>query len=147
MDSIAHSQRQLPHTSETRLYAVKLYRSGHSVRFVCRRYHISKASLMRWNKRFDGTRESLQDRSHRPLTPHPNRHTAKELKWISDLHRRTPHISVCEPVRKASLSKGIFRTSGVSVQGLQGSGIYVKGSFQKGETQTAEIRHAGEAGC
>lgn len=95
---------------------------------------------MRWNKRFDGTRESLQDRSRRPITP-------KELKWISDLHRRNPHISVCEPVWKASLSKGIFQTSGVSVQGLQGSGIYVKGSFQKGETQTAEIRHAGEAGC
>ena len=112
MDSIAHSQRYLPHTSETRLYAVKLYRSGHSVRFVCRRYHISKASLMRWNKRFDGTRESLQDRSHRPLTPHPNRHTAKELKWISDLHRRNPHISVCEMYGKLRSQKRYSRHPG-----------------------------------
>ncbi len=46
MKSITHSQRYLPHTIETRFYAVKLYRSGNSVQFVCRRYHISKASLM-----------------------------------------------------------------------------------------------------
>ena len=57
-----------PHTIETRFYAVKLYRSGCSVRFVCRRYHISKASLMRWNKKFDGARQSLADGAHRPLS-------------------------------------------------------------------------------
>ena len=34
-------------------------------------YHISKASLMRWNKRFDGSRQSLADGSHRP-TGHVN---------------------------------------------------------------------------
>ena len=84
------------HTIETRFYAVKLYRSGNSVKFVCRRYHISKASLMRWNKRFDGTRDSLRDKSHRPVSPHPNAHTELELKWINVLHRRNPHISICE---------------------------------------------------
>jgi len=45
---IANSDnRYLPHEVSTRLYAVKLYRSGVGVKFVCRRYHISKASLMR----------------------------------------------------------------------------------------------------
>ena len=51
---------------------------------------------MRWNKRFDGTKGSLKDKSHRPITPHPNAHTEVELKWINDLHRRNPHISICE---------------------------------------------------
>ncbi len=48
--------------------------------FVCRRYHVSKASLMRWNKRYDSTKESLQAKSHRTLAPHPNAHTEEELK-------------------------------------------------------------------
>lgn len=112
MKSITHSQRYLPHTIETRFYAVKLYRSGNSVQFVCRRYHISKASLMRWNKRFDGTRDSLRDKSHRPVSPHPNAHTELELKWIKDLHRRNPHISICEMYGKLRSQKGYARHPG-----------------------------------
>ena len=59
MNTITHSQRYLPHEINTKFYAVKLYRSGVGVSFVCRRYHISKSSLLRWNKKFDGTKESL----------------------------------------------------------------------------------------
>lgn len=112
MSIITHSQRYLPHTLDTRFYAVKLYRGGSSVQFVCRRYHISKASLMRWNKRFDGSRESLTDRSHRPHSPHPNAHTPLEIKWIKDLHRRNPHISVCEMYGKLRSNKGYSRHPG-----------------------------------
>lgn len=112
MNSITHPQRYLPHTLDTRFYAVKLYRGGSSVRYVCRRYHISKASLMRWNKRFDGTRDSLRDRSHRPVTPHPNAHSETELKWIKDLHRRNPHISICEMYGKLRSQKGYSRHPG-----------------------------------
>ena len=64
--------------------------------FVCRKYKISKASLMRWNKRYDGTRESLMNRSHRPHTPHPKQHTDEELKMIKNILRRNPDISGCE---------------------------------------------------
>lgn len=109
MKSITHSARYLPHTIDTRYYSVKLYRGGCSVNFVCRKYHISKASLMRWNKRFDGTRDSLRDKSHRPLSPHPNAHTETELKWINDLHRRNPHISICEMYGKLRSQKGYSR--------------------------------------
>lgn len=112
MNSITHSQRYLPHTIDTRFHAVKLYRGGNSIQFVCRRYHISKASLMRWNKRFDGTRDSLRDKSHRPITPHPNSHTELEIKWIKDLHRRNPHISLCEMCGKLRSQKGYSRHPG-----------------------------------
>ena len=93
MNTITYSQRYLPHEINTKFYAVKLYRSGVGVSFVCRRYHISKSSLLRWNKKFDGTKESLANKSHRPLSKHPNSHTEEELKWIQDYHRRNPHIS------------------------------------------------------
>lgn len=38
---------------------------------------------MRWNKKFDGSKESLIDKSHRLLSPYPNAiHT--ELNWIKN---------------------------------------------------------------
>lgn len=109
MNTITHSQRYLPHEINTKYYAVKLYRTGVGVAFVCRRYKISKSSLMRWNKKFDGTKASLMDKSHRPLTPHPNAHSDQELKWIQDYHRRNPKISVCELLGKLKTDKGYSR--------------------------------------
>ena len=109
MNTITHSQRYLPHEFKTRYYAVMLYRTGVGVAFVCRRYHISKSSLMRWNKRYDGTKESLRDKSHRPHSSHPNAHTAEELAWIRNYFRRNPNISVCELYGKLLTAKGYTR--------------------------------------
>ena len=104
--SITKTQRYLPHTLETRFHAVKTYRLGYSVSFVIRRYKISKASLMRWNRRFDGSRESLMDRSHRPKSPHPTAHTEEEKTWILNLIRRNPTISLIEFYAKLKFQKG-----------------------------------------
>ena len=60
MSIITQSQRYLPHELKTRFYACELYRNtGCPIEFVTRRYHISKASLMRWNKRYDGTNKVI----------------------------------------------------------------------------------------
>lgn len=75
MAIISQTNRYIPHDLNTKYYSVKLYRSGYSISFVCRRYKISKRSLLRWNKRFDGTKESLIDKSHKPHSKHPNAHT------------------------------------------------------------------------
>ena len=53
------NKRYLPHELTTKINSVKLYRQTKDNDFVLRRYHISKASLMRWNKLYDGTKESL----------------------------------------------------------------------------------------
>ena len=112
MNTITHSQRYLPHELNTKYYAVKLYRTGVGVSFVCRRYKISKSSLLRWNKKFDDTKESLVDKSHRPLSKHPNAHTDEELKWIQNLYRRNPNISICEMYGKLRTNKGYSRHPG-----------------------------------
>ena len=112
MRSIAHTQRYLPHELSTKYYAVKLYRSTQSVSFVCRRYKISKSSLMRWNKLFDGTKESLIPGSHRPHSIHPNSHTEEEMKWIKDYLRRNPHITLPELYGKLRTNKGYTRHPG-----------------------------------
>lgn len=63
----------------TRYHAVKTYRNGASVDFIYRRYKVSKTSIMRWNKRFDGTKDYLKDRSHHPKTQHQTSHTPEEM--------------------------------------------------------------------
>lgn len=103
------SIRYLPHELKTRIHAVKLYRNGNSIGYVCRKYHISRTSLWRWNIRYDGTPESLMDKSHKPHSPHPNSHTEEELKWIRNLIRRNPHITLCELWIKLKRNKGYKR--------------------------------------
>ena len=63
---LKNTQWYKPHTLETKLATVNTYRNNNSISFICRRYKVSKASLMRWNKRYDGTKESLIDKSHKP---------------------------------------------------------------------------------
>lgn len=109
MSIITQTNRYIPHELNTKYYAVKLFKAGYSFSFVCRRYKISKSSLMRWSKRFDGTKESLLNKSHRPLTPHPSSHTEQELKWIKDYTRRNPNISLSELYGKLRTEKGYSR--------------------------------------
>lgn len=124
MSSIPQTNRYIPHEFNTKYYAVNLYRKGYSVSFVCRRYKISKSSLMRWNKKYNGSKESLFDKSHRPLTPHPNSHTDIEIKWINDYLRRNPNISLCELYGKLRCEKGYSRHASSLFRFLRKKGIY-----------------------
>ena len=45
--------------------------------FAARQYGVSLSSVKRWCKRYDGTWQSLKERSHRPKS-HPRRHTEQE---------------------------------------------------------------------
>ncbi len=130
MNTITYSQRYLPHELSTKYNAVKFYRAVKDVKYVCRKYHISKASLMRWNKQYDGTKESLIPKSHKPLTPHPNAHTEQELKWIRDYHRRNPNISVCELYGKLRTEKGYSRHPGSLYR------VFVKLGYRKSTVST-----------
>ncbi len=109
MKSIAQKKRYLPHEISTRIHSVVTYRQTKDLEYVCRKYKISKASLMRWNKKYDETRESLTDKSHRPHSQHPKAHTEEELKWIRDYHRRNPQISICELYGKLRTDKAYSR--------------------------------------
>ena len=114
MNSISEnlkSTRYLPHKIENRVAAVKMLRNSPrgSIDSICRKYHINRASLWRWNKRYDGTKESLIDKSHRPLSIHPNAHTNKEIRNIRNYCKRNPNISLCELWYKLKINKGYTR--------------------------------------
>lgn len=76
-----------------RRQAIVEYSLKHGVSAASTRYNVSRPTIYRWRKRYDGTRESLADHSHRPHR-HPNQHTAEELKLISDMRRRNPNAGL-----------------------------------------------------
>lgn len=139
MNSITQNKRYCPHLLETKLHAVVLYRQTKDISFVCRRYHISKASLMRWNKLYNGTKESLLPKSHKPHSPHPNAHTEEELKWIRDYHRRNSNISISELYGKLREDKAYSRHPGSLYR------VFVRLGFrQKVESTKKKSKHAGK---
>lgn len=138
MTIISQNKRYLPHEITTTVNSVKLYRQTKDISFVCRRYHISKASLMRWNKQYDGTKESLTNKSHRPHSPHPNAHIEQELTWIRNYHRRNPNSSICELYGKLREEKAYSRHPGSLYR------VFVRlGYRQKAESTKKKSKHLG----
>lgn len=57
------------------------YAQNHSVTETAIRYRVSRKTVYKWLGRYDGTADSLMDRSHKPRTS-PRAHTEQELKLI-----------------------------------------------------------------
>ena len=132
------NKRYLPHELSTKVNSVNLYRQTNDIDFVLRRYHISKASLMRWNKQYDGTRESLMAKSHKPHRQHPNAHTEQELTWIRNYHRRNPNISICELYGKLREQKAYSRHPGSLYR------VFVRLGYRKqAESTKKKSKHTG----
>lgn len=69
------------------------YAEKYGVTKAAIRYRVNRQYVYRWKKRYDGTLESLADRSHRPHH-HPNQHTEEELKLIRNMRRRNPNTGL-----------------------------------------------------
>lgn len=91
MAIITHKQIE----TKEKIKIINIYRNKTSVSFITSRYGISKATLMRWNKLYNGTNESLENKSRRPKH-HPNSHTDQEITNILNLIRRNPNIGLTE---------------------------------------------------
>ena len=69
------------------------YADKYGVTNAAIKYKTNRQYVYRWKRRFDGSIESLRDRSRRPHH-HPNQHTPEEIKLISDVRRRNPDASL-----------------------------------------------------
>ena len=49
--------------------------------------------IYRWKRRYDGSWDSLRDRSRRPHH-HPNQHSADEIRLIHNMRRRNSHAGL-----------------------------------------------------
>lgn len=56
-------------------------------------YGVSRPSIDRWLKRYDGTKESLKDYSRRPKS-HPNQSTPEEIRLITDLWHKNKEFGL-----------------------------------------------------
>lgn len=73
------------------------------------RYKVNRQYVYRWRKRYDGTLQSLADKSHRPHR-HPNQHTPEELKLIADMRKRNANAGLVVfwvKLRKRGYSRSI----------------------------------------
>lgn len=75
--------------TQTMLYRQALinYANKYGVTKAAIRYKTNRQYIYRWKKRYDGTLQSLADKSHRPHH-HPNQHTEEEIKLINDMRKR-----------------------------------------------------------
>ena len=90
---MADSPKQISTLHET----VKLAnRKGKS--FASRVYGVSLSSVKRWCKRYDGSWQSLAERSHRPLS-HPKRHSTAEEEIIRAAYREKFYLCGSYQVR------------------------------------------------
>ena len=73
---------------------------------AARRYHISRKTIYVWRKRYDGTWQSLVERSHRPHH-HPNEHTAEEKEMILRRYPRYKNdlIRLWDSLRKSGYTR------------------------------------------
>lgn len=109
----------------------------YGVRKTAIRFDINTRTIYRWIKQYDGTIESLRDKSHRPKH-HPNEHTEEEIKLIKDYKRNnkeTGLVVLWVKLRKA----GYKRT----IQGLyhvmRRLGIYEKAPSKAKKAQAPEV--------
>ncbi len=73
--------------------AIIKYAEKYGVTKAANRYDVNRQYIYRWKKRYDGTLDSLVNKSHRPHS-HPNQHTKQELKLIKDMRRRNPNAGL-----------------------------------------------------
>ena len=81
--------------TQTALYRQSLirYAQKNGVTAAAIRYRTYRQYIYRWMKRYDGTLQSLEDRSHRPHS-HPKQHQPEEIKLIDDMRRRNPNAGL-----------------------------------------------------
>ena len=77
----------------TRRQAIIKYAEKKGVTAAARRYNVGRASIYRWIERYDGTLESLKNRSHRPPS-HPNQHTEEEIELIKRMRKKNKHTGL-----------------------------------------------------
>ena len=80
-ENLIQERNYIPIDIETRFHACnRRVVSLRPIRKILSFYHVKRSSLYRWLKRFDGTKESLYDKSHKSLSDHPKKIKQRSLR-------------------------------------------------------------------
>ena len=69
------------------------YKSGEAIKVLSKEYNVTERTIYRWYSKYDGTTESLDNGSHIPLTPHPNKMPDWEEELLIKILKRNPNIT------------------------------------------------------
>jgi transposase InsO family protein len=84
-------------TSREKVKALTLWRQeGADIFYTAKKCKCTERSLWRWKAAYDGTLESLENKSSRPHTPHPNAHTQDEHDYIMKIYAENPDVGYSE---------------------------------------------------
>jgi transposase InsO family protein len=103
---------------------------------AARNFGENRRTIYRWIKRYDGTLESLKDKSHRPKH-HPNEHTEEENKLIKQYkanNKDTGIVVLWVKLRRA----GYKRTIQGLYHAMQRLGVYSKIPSKKKKKESIE---------
>src|SRR5699024_5659826 len=109
------------------------------------RFDINRRTIYRWIKQYDGTIESLRDKSRKPKH-HPNEHTAAEIKLIKDYKKNNKETGLVVLWIKLR-AVGYRRTIQGLYHAMRRLGIYEKAPSKAKKKQVPEVpkaRYPGE---
>lgn len=108
--------------AQSRLRVVKHASKTGNVSSTARLFGVSRQSVHRWIGRWDGSLESLMDRSHRPRR-HPTQHTREEVAQVLRVQRHNRRLGlVCLWVH-LKMNYGYSRTQAALYRLLRREGI------------------------
>ena len=109
------------------------------------KFRLHRKTIYRWRERYDGTIESLKDKSRRPHS-HPNEHTEEEIRLIKNYksnNKKTGLVVLWVKLRRAGYTRTI---SGLYIA-MRRLGIYEKAPSKKKEYEPKEyeqMKYPGE---
>ena len=112
---------------------------------AARRYDTSRQQVQRWRKKYNGTVESLANKSRRPHS-HPNEHTQKEIELISKKYQYHKHEGLGQVYRKCKES-GYKRSYGSMCKQIRKQKSYEKAkriSYPKSKYKALKGTYPGE---
>ncbi len=103
----------IKYTAREKEKALKLWLvEGQDVLRVAKKFKCTIQSLYRWRRLWNGSSCSLQNKSSRPHTPHPNAHTKAESAQIAEILKDNPDITYVEMLGVLRSKYGYSRTYG-----------------------------------
>jgi len=88
------------------------YAEKYGMAKACEKFDITERSIWRYKSIYDGTLESLVNKSSRALMPHPAQHTEEEINNIREVLSKYPYISHKELYEKLKTEYGYTRHIG-----------------------------------
>ena len=104
-------------------------------------FNVSRATIYRWIKKFDGTNKSLLDKSRRPHS-HPNQHTEEELRNIRNYKAKNKKKGLVMLWLKLREKTGYSRSIVSLYRAMIRLGIYKKTPSKKKQSENRKYKQA-----